>query len=237
VLRRSGKEYDMAVIGGGASGVSVALDAASRGMRVALFEADDFSSGTSSRSTKLLHGGLRYLKMGVFNLDIEQFKVVKEAIHERGHFFDQAPHISSQLPLMLPVYNTAMLAFYWIGIKMYDMFSDADHIKPSYIIGRDAVLAEFPALKRERLVGAVVYYDGQQDDSRMNVALALTAAAHGAHLLNHARVTKLLKSSEGEGAVCTGVRVRDTLTGEEFDVRAKVRPLDYGSRRLDDGDR
>ena len=214
----------MLVIGGGASGVSVALDAASRGLSVALVEAEDFSSGTSSRSTKLLHGGLRYLKMGVFDLDIEQIRVVSEAVKERNHFFEKAPHLSTQIPLMLPVYNTAALLFYWAGIQVYDWFAGSGHIKPSYVIGRNAVIDKFPNLRRGRLAGAIVYYDGQQNDSRMNVSIALTAAAFGAHMLNHVRVTNILKRrDEAAGRdVCSGVHVQDTLTGEQWDIAAKV---------------
>ena len=221
---RSGKTYDVVIVGGGASGVSVAMDAVSRGLSVALVEANDFSAGTSSRSTKLLHGGLRYLKMGVFNADPEQFRVVREAVHERNHFFDKAPHLSSQVALMMPVYNTVELLFYWFGIQVYDWFAGTGHIKPSYIIGRNATLAKFPTLKRERLAGAIVYYDGQQNDSRMNVALALTAAAHGANVINHVRVTGIAKHQDTatQHEQCAGVHVTDTLTGDSWTIPAKA---------------
>ena len=121
------EEFDVLVIGGGATGAGCALDAATRGLKTAMVEADDFSSGTSSRSTKLIHGGLRYLQKAIMKLDYEQYKMVKEALHERGNLLDIAPHLSFPLPIMLPVYKLWQLPYYWAGIKAYDFVSGKEN--------------------------------------------------------------------------------------------------------------
>ncbi|CAG8693375.1 1234_t:CDS:2, partial [Racocetra fulgida] len=190
VLKRSDKskdnEFDLLIIGGGATGTGAALDAATRGLKVALVERDDFASGTSSRSTKLIHGGVRYLEKAVYQLDYEQYKLVREALHERATFLHIAPYLKA--------------------------------MGNSYYVSRDKVLEEFPWLKKDNLVGAIVYYDGQHNDARMNVALALTAISHGATVANHVEVTHLLKNENGK---IVGARVRDNLNGEEWDVKSK----------------
>ncbi|XP_075140584.1 glycerol-3-phosphate dehydrogenase, mitochondrial isoform X2 [Leptodactylus fuscus] len=217
------KEFDVLVIGGGATGCGCALDAVTRGLKTALVERDDFSSGTSSRSTKLIHGGVRYLQKAIMRLDVEQYKLVKEALHERANLLEIAPHLSAPLPIMLPVYKWWQMPYYWVGIKAYDLVAGSQCLKTSYVLSKSKALELFPMLQKDRLVGAIVYYDGQHNDARMNLAIALTAARYGAATANYTEVVGLLKKTDlesGTERVC-GARCRDVLTGQEFNVRAK----------------
>lgn len=216
-------EFDVLIVGGGATGSGCALDAVTRNLKTALVERSDFSSGTSSRSTKLIHGGVRYLQKAIMNLDYEQYMMVKEALHERANLLDIAPHLSAPLPIMLPVYKWWQLPYYWAGIKMYDLVAGIHCLKSSYVLSKTKALEYFPMLKRDKLVGAIVYYDGQHNDSRMNLAIALTAARHGAAIANYTEVVHLLKKTDpvtGTARVC-GARCRDIITGQEFNVHAK----------------
>ncbi|XP_017296735.1 glycerol-3-phosphate dehydrogenase, mitochondrial isoform X2 [Kryptolebias marmoratus] len=215
---RDAEEFDVLVIGGGATGAGCALDAVTRNLKTALVERSDFSSGTSSRSTKLIHGGVRYLQKAVMQLDYEQYLMVKEALHERANLLEIAPHLSAPLPIMLPVYKWWQLPYYWAGIKMYDLVAGIHCLKSSYVLSKSRALELFPMLKKDRLVGAIVYYDGQHNDARMNLAIALSAARHGAAVANYTEVVRLLKTEEQK--VC-GARCRDVITGQEFDVKAK----------------
>ncbi|MCL4121508.1 UNVERIFIED_CONTAM: hypothetical protein GTU68_006897, partial [Idotea baltica] len=176
-------------------GAGCALDAVSRGLKTALVEREDFASGTSSRSTKLIHGGVRYLQKAILSLDLEQYNMVKEALHERANLLDIAPHLSYPLPIMLPVYKWWQLPYYWAGIKMYDFVAGSKCIKSSYAISKERALELFPMLKRDKLVGAIVYYDGQHNDSRMNLSIALTATRLGATISNYVSVTDLVKKT------------------------------------------
>ncbi|KAI9338212.1 FAD dependent oxidoreductase-domain-containing protein [Obelidium mucronatum] len=241
-------EFDILICGGGATGVGCALDAATRGLKVALVERDDFSSGTSSRSTKLVHGGVRYLEKAVKELDIEQYKLVVEALHERSVFLKIAPYLSYQLPIMLPVYSYWKMPYYYVGAKAYEFLAGKEGISRSYFLGKRKALEAFPMLKSDDLVGAMVYYDGAHNDSRMNVAIALTAVAHGAVLANHVEVIQLLKKPRttllghkgfGDQEIC-GAVVRDTITGKSWTVKAKgvinaTGPFSDGLRKLDTG--
>ncbi|NXS52738.1 GPDM protein, partial [Brachypteracias leptosomus] len=234
-------EFDVLVIGGGATGCGCALDAVTRGLKTALLERDDFSSGTSSRSTKLIHGGVRYLQKAIMNLDLEQYKIVKESLEERANLLEIAPHLSAPLPIMLPVYKWWQLPYYWFGIKLYDMVAGSQCLKSSYVLSKSRALELFPMLRKDHLVGAIVYYDGQHNDARMNLAIALTAARYGAATANYTEVLRLLKSRDpagGKERVC-GVRCRDVLTGQEFDVKAKcvinaTGPFTDSVRKMDD---
>eukprot|EP00071_Canis_lupus_P015578 XP_005640453.1 glycerol-3-phosphate dehydrogenase, mitochondrial [Canis lupus familiaris] len=208
-------EFDILVIGGGATGCGCALDAVTRGLKTALVERDDFSSGTSSRSTKLIHGGVRYLQKAIMKLDIEQYRMVKEALHERANLLEIAPHLSAPLPIMLPIYKWWQLPYYWVGIKLYDLVAGSNCLKSSYVLSKSRALEHFPMLQKDKLVGAIVYYDGQHNDARMNLAIALTAARYGAATANYMEVVSLLKEAEphtGRQRVC-GARCRDVLTG------------------------
>ncbi|KAH0559151.1 hypothetical protein GP486_004312 [Trichoglossum hirsutum] len=217
--------YDLLIIGGGATGSGVALDAVTRGLKVAMVERDDFSSGTSSKSTKLVHGGVRYLEKAVRDLDYNQYKLVKEALRERKYFLDTAPHLSMWLPIMLPIYQWLKAPYYWIGVKCYDLLAGAENIESSYFLTRSKALDAFPMLKRKGLVGALVYYDGAHNDSRMNVSLAMTAALYGATVVNHLEVTSLERDVSGK--LC-GATVKDLVAEkngrrpQEFKIKAKA---------------
>lgn len=221
----SSEIYDLLVIGGGATGTGIALDAATRGLKVAIVERDDFSSGTSSKSTKLVHGGVRYLEKAVWNLDYNQYQLVKEALRERKSFLYTAPHLSSWLPIMLPLQAWWQAPYFWAGTKFYDLLAGSEGIESSYFLPRSKALEAFPMLKKENLIGALVYYDGQHNDSRMNISLAMTATLYGATTVNHLEVTNLEKDASGK---ITGAKVRDLIAdkdgkgnNEEFVVKAK----------------
>ncbi|XP_063237646.1 glycerol-3-phosphate dehydrogenase, mitochondrial [Bacillus rossius redtenbacheri] len=231
------ESFDVLVVGGGASGAGCALDATTRGLKTALVEWDDFASGTSSRSTKLIHGGVRYLQKAIMQLDLEQYRMVKEALHERANMLQSAPHLSHPLPIMLPVYTYWQIPYFWFGIKMYDLVAGSKMVKSSYYLSKKDALELFPMLRGDKLCGAIVYYDGQMDDARMNLAVAMTATRHGATLANHVKVLQLHK----EGGRLSGARVRDELTGKEWDVRAKcvvnaTGPFTDSLRKMDDPD-
>ncbi|KAI9793528.1 MAG: mitochondrial glycerol-3-phosphate dehydrogenase [Peltula sp. TS41687] len=218
--------YDLLVIGGGATGSGIALDAVTRGLKVALVERDDFASGTSSKSTKLVHGGVRYLEKAVWELDFNQYKLVKEALRERKYFLETAPHLSMWLPIMLPIENWWKAPYYWAGTKFYDLLAGKENIESSYFLTKSKALDAFPMLKKDNLFGALVYYDGAHNDSRMNVSLAITAALYGATVVNHMEVTALEKDASGR---LNGARMKDLIVekngkhSEEFSVKAKAR--------------
>ncbi|OAA33459.1 glycerol-3-phosphate dehydrogenase [Moelleriella libera RCEF 2490] len=234
-------EYDLLIIGGGATGTGIALDAVTRGLKVALVERDDFSAGTSSKSTKLVHGGVRYLEKAVWNLDYPQLELVIEALRERRGFLNIAPHLSVSLPILLPFNSWFQAPYMWAGCKMYDLLAGSQGLESSYLVSRNKAIEAFPLLKRDNLVGALVYYDGQHNDSRMNVSLALTAALYGATVLNHVEVTSLEKDARGK---IVGAQVRDVLgaDGSPFTVRAKgvvnaTGPFTDAIERMDDPQR
>uniref|UniRef100_A0A7N0UEU0 Glycerol-3-phosphate dehydrogenase n=1 Tax=Kalanchoe fedtschenkoi TaxID=63787 RepID=A0A7N0UEU0_KALFE len=224
VSSTSANPLDILVIGGGATGCGVALDAATRGLRVGLVEREDFSSGTSSRSTKLIHGGVRYLEKAVFNLDYGQLRLVFHALEERKQVIDNAPHLCHVLPCMTPCFNWFEVLYYWVGLKFYDLVAGARLLHLSRYYSADESVEQFPTLARKgngrNLKGTVVYYDGQMNDARLNVGLACTAALAGAAVLNHAEVISFLKD-EPSGRII-GARIRDNLSGREFDAHAKV---------------
>ncbi|MFT3902726.1 MAG: glycerol-3-phosphate dehydrogenase/oxidase [Niabella sp.] len=203
--------FDVLVIGGGASGLGTAVDGATRGYKTALLEAYDFAKATSSRSTKLVHGGVRYLAQGDVSL-------VKEALRERGLLEQNAPHLTKKQRFVIPNYKWIDGPFYTIGLKFYDMLSKKLSLGASYHINRKKTLELLPTVKPESLFGGVVYYDGQFDDSRLAVNLAQTAIEQGAVVTNYTKVTGLIKDN---GRV-VGVKVLDTIGNEEFEVRAKV---------------
>ncbi|KAL8811519.1 MAG: hypothetical protein Q9223_004080 [Gallowayella weberi] len=216
--------YDLLVIGGGATGAGIALDAATRGLKVAMVEREDFASGTSSKSTKLVHGGVRYLEKAVWDLDYNQYKLVKEALRERKYFLDTAPHLSNWLPIMIPVQKWWQAPYFWAGTKFYDFLAGSEGIESSYFLTKSRALDAFPMLKKENLFGALVYYDGAHNDSRMNVSIAMTAALYGATVVNHIEVTSLEKDANGK---LIGARVKDRVQekngekAQEFSVKAK----------------
>ncbi len=204
--------WSFIVIGGGATGVGVALDAAARGYRTLLLEQHDFGKGTSSRSTKLVHGGVRYLEQGNVSL-------VMEALKERGLLRQNAPHLVSELPFIVPSYAWWEGPFYGIGLKLYQSLSGKYGFGASKHLSKEETLARLPNIKTEGLRGGVVYYDGQFDDSRLLINLATTAVEQGATLLNYTPVTGLLKDADD---LVDGVQARDAESGREFTARAKV---------------
>ena len=211
-LRAHDGPWDMIVVGGGATGAGVAIDAATRGYSVLLLEQSDFGKGTSSRSTKLVHGGVRYLEQGNLSL-------VMEALKERGLLLQNAPHLVRNLAFVVPTYDWWESPFYGVGLKLYNLLAGKYGFGSSRILSREETLEHLPTIKTEGLRGGVVYYDGQFDDSRLLINLVTTAFEHGAVLLNYARVTGLAK--DGEGFV-DGVRFRDMETGEELAAEAQV---------------
>lgn len=232
---REGGPFDLLVIGGGATGCGVALDAASRGLKVALVEKGDFGSGTSSRSSKLLHGGVRYLERAVLHLDRAQFNLVREALRERGTLLEIAPHLCHPLPLVVPLYRLFELPYYYLGLKLYDLLAGSKGIGRSRLLRRGELFALAPSLRREGVRGGVLYYDAQFNDARMNLALALTAVAHGAVAANYLGATSLLF----ERGRVAGAMVREHFGGESWEIRASCvinacGPLCDLLRQLDD---
>ncbi|MGH8128070.1 MAG: glycerol-3-phosphate dehydrogenase/oxidase [Gammaproteobacteria bacterium] len=210
--------FDVLVIGGGATGTGTAFDAATRGLKVALVEAGDFASGTSSRSTKLVHGGVRYLESAVAHLDRAQFHLVREALAERATLLKIAPHLTHKLRTVAPVYSLKDALFYRFGLWLYDRAAGHASLGRSHFVSHKAMLRSFPALRRKGLRGGVAYYDGQFDDARMNVTLAASAAEAGAALANYVCVTGL----RDEGGRLSAATARDMIGGDEILIRARV---------------
>jgi glycerol-3-phosphate dehydrogenase len=204
-------DWDIVVIGGGATGLGCAVDAASRGYKTLLLEQVDFSKGTSSRSTKLVHGGVRYLQQGDVSL-------VFEALKERGLMLKNAPHLVTNQSFIIPTYDWWGGPFYTVGLKVYDLMAGKLGFGPSKHLSREEAIEALPTVEREGLKGGVIYQDGQFDDSRMAITLALTAVDYGATLLNYCKVTQLMKDVE----LISGVVAVDQETGEELKIRSKV---------------
>jgi glycerol-3-phosphate dehydrogenase len=211
-LRERQQPWDIAVIGGGATGMGVAVDAAARGFDVVLVEAHDFGKGTSSRSTKLVHGGVRYLEQGNVSL-------VMSALKERGLLRQNAPHLVHDLAFVVPNYSWWEAPFYGIGLKLYDLLAGKYGFGASRLLTREETLERLPALEPEELRGGVVYYDGQFDDARLLIHLAMTAAEQGATLVNYCPATGLLRDADG---YVNGLTARDEEAGEEFQIPARI---------------
>jgi glycerol-3-phosphate dehydrogenase len=206
------KPWDMIVVGGGATGVGVAIDAAARGYDVLLLEQSDFGKGTSSRSTKLAHGGVRYLEQGNIGL-------VMEALKERGRLLQNAPHLVWDLAFVVPNYDWWEAPFYGLGLKLYQLLAGKYGFGTSRILSREETLEYLPTLKTDGLRGGAVYYDGQFDDARLLIHMAVTAFEQGATLMNYVEVTGLTKDAQG---FLNGVHARDAETGHEFNAFARV---------------
>ena len=202
--------WDVVIIGGGATGLGIAVDAAARGHKTLLVEAYDFAKGTSSRATKLVHGGVRYLAQGNVSL-------VYEALHERGRLQANAPHLVKVLPHVVPAYQWYDMPFYGAGLLLYSILAGSLGFGMSRVISKREALRLAPTLTQRGLLGGVVYYDGQFDDSRLAVTLLRTAMDHGATLINHAPVTGLLHHN---GAIA-GVTVTDRFSGQVYTIHAK----------------
>jgi glycerol-3-phosphate dehydrogenase len=212
LARLADETFDVLVVGGGATGLGAAVDAAARGYRTALIEAEDFASATSSRSTKLIHGGVRYLQQGNVGL-------VREALRERTILRRNAPHLVDELAFVVPAYGAFELAYYAAGLAVYDLLAGATDFPRSRAVGAKRARALIPALAPERLRGAVVYHDGRFDDARLAIALARTAVDHGAAVANYVRATGFLRDANGR---VVGVTAIDRETGAALDVRARA---------------
>lgn len=203
--------FDFLVVGGGATGLGAAVDAAARGHKVALVEAHDFAKGTSSRSTKLVHGGVRYLRQGNISL-------VVEALKERGLLAANAPHLVHDLGFVIPTYKWWDGPFYGVGLKVYDTLAGRLGLGPSRVLGREETLERIPTIETEGLIGGVLYHDGQFDDARLAVELARTADRLGATVANYVRAVSVTK----RGGLVTGAVLRDEEGGGEFELRARA---------------
>ncbi len=213
VLREVGntRQWDLVVVGGGATGLGTALEATTRGHRTLLLEAEDFAKGTSSRSTKLVHGGVRYLQQG-------NVKLVLEALRERGRMLRNAPHLAHKRAFVIPAYAYWELPFYGVGLTMYDLLAGKERLGRSRVLSKRAVEAALPTVDRKALKGGILYYDGQFDDARFAITLLRTLFDQGGTALNYARVIGLLKSN----GTISGVVTEDRETGERFDCPAKT---------------
>ena len=205
------REFDIIVIGGGATGLGCAIDAASRGYRTLLLEKNDFAKGTSSRSTKLVHGGVRYLAQG-------NIRLVKEALIERGRLLLNAPHVCHTLSFVLPSYKWWQKWYYGIGLWVYEFLSGKFSLGKTKMLSKNKTLRYLPDLAVRNLTGGILYYDGQFDDSRLAINLAQTAVDYGAVVINYCGVTGFVKS----GNSIAGVHAKDEINGKEFTLKAKV---------------
>lgn len=204
-------EFDCLIIGGGATGSGAAHDAALRGLKVALLEKNDFASGTSSRSTKLIHGGVRYLSQFHFGL-------IREALTERRHLLTNAPHLVKPLKFVLPCYKFYEKPYYSIGLTLYDILAGDSGLPGHKAISKSSTVLEFASIKKENLKGAITYYDSQFNDSRLNVLISRSAKKEGAVVLNRMEVLSFLK----ENGKLKGAIVSDRLTGRQYKLHSKV---------------
>ena len=209
-LNETSAVWDIIVIGGGATGLGAALESVSRGYQTLLLEQADFSQGTSSRSTKLIHGGVRYLQQGNISL-------VLEALRERGLLFHNAPHLVQHQSFIVPNYGWWEGPFYGIGLKLYDVLAGKLGLEPSRILSREETLERIPTVEPEGLRGGVIYFDGQFDDARLAVTLAKTAETLGGCIINYAKVVSLIK----ENKMICGVKAKDLETGREYEIKGR----------------
>ncbi|HNA62422.1 MAG TPA: glycerol-3-phosphate dehydrogenase/oxidase [Rhabdochlamydiaceae bacterium] len=211
MIKTLNKDWDILIIGGGATGLGAAVDAAARGFKTLLLEQHDFAKGTSSRSTKLIHGGLRYLQQGNIGL-------VTEALRERGLLCENAPHLVHHLPFLVPLYKWWEGPFYGIGLKVYDLLAGELGLEPSRHLSRQQTMQAIPTVEKAGLRGGALYYDGQFDDARLAITLAQTASDQGATVLNYFEVTSLIKKK----GVIEGVQATDHETGKVYKLKAKA---------------
>ncbi len=209
---RARKDWDFIIIGGGATGVGCAVDAAARGFSVLLLEQSDFGKGTSSRSTKLVHGGVRYLAQG-------NLALVREALKERGLLLKNAPHLVYRQAFVIPVYSYWDKFFYGAGLKSYNLLSGKYGFGKSEILSVEETIERLPNIKKDGLYGGILYFDGQFDDTRLLINLVRTAAEYGAVMLNYARIFALNKDDDGK---VDGAAIYDEISGEVFLAKAKV---------------
>ncbi|HEV7379729.1 MAG TPA: FAD-dependent oxidoreductase, partial [Dyadobacter sp.] len=212
-------EFDICIVGAGASGAGCALDAALRGYKVALIDRQDFASETSSKSTKLIHGGVRYLEQAFKKLDFAQLKQVRHGLEERHLVLSNAPHLARPLALVTPVNSWIEGLYFTIGLKMYDSFASDDTLPKSRWLKKSELLKDVPTLNRNNIHSAVLYYDGQLDDARYCLALAQSAAEAGAVVANYIEVKGFDKSEQGK---LKAVQVLDRRSGKSLSIRTKL---------------
>ncbi|MBK7807456.1 MAG: glycerol-3-phosphate dehydrogenase/oxidase [Saprospiraceae bacterium] len=205
------EKWDIVIIGGGATGLGAALDAASRGFKTLCIEKTDFSKGTSSRSTKLIHGGVRYLEQG-------NFSMVRSALMERWFLLKNAPFTTKKIPFILPVYSWWRYIYYGFGLMLYDLLSGKFSIGKTKFLKKETVIAKIPQIRQQSLKGGIQYYDGQFDDSQICISLARTAISKGATVINHMSAENFLY----EGSNISGIQLRDTLYNKIYEVRSKT---------------
>lgn len=211
-LKKQKEPWDIVVIGGGATGLGIAVDSASRGYKTLLLEQHDFAKGTSSRSTKLVHGGVRYLQQGDISL-------VLEALKERGLMIQNAPHLVKNQAFIIPNYEWWDGPFYQVGLKVYDLMSGKLGIGSSKRLSKEETVEHIPTIDQNGLKGGVVYYDGQFDDARMALSLAKTAKQYNGVVLNYFEVTGLSKNDEG---IIKGVKAKDLESGKHYSIDART---------------
>ncbi len=204
-------EWDIAIIGGGATGLGCAVDAASRGYKTLLVEQYDFGKGTSGKSTKLVHGGVRYLAQG-------NIKLVMEALRERAYLLRNAPHVTKALAFVVPVYSLRDKLFYGIGLKMYDLLAGNLSLGKTRWLNKDQTLQHLQGINSKNLYGGILYYDGQFDDTRLAVALAVTAAEQGAAVINYCKAENFIKTNNK----ISGVTIHDTVNDTSYTINAKA---------------
>ncbi len=215
----SGQQFDLCVIGGGATGSACALDAQLRGIRTVLLEAEDFAGATSSAATKIIHGGVRYLEEAIKGADLQEYHVLVRALYERVRMLENAPHLTRKLEFLVPGYHWIDVAYLDVGLKIYDWLAGPGRISPSKYLSQEETLKRMPGLNQKGLVGSVAYADGQFDDARYNITLVQTFSEAGGNTLNYARVTDFKREAGGK---ISGVVVKDQLTEETFTVNAKA---------------
>ncbi|HLN55312.1 MAG TPA: FAD-dependent oxidoreductase, partial [Bacteroidales bacterium] len=209
---KQGTTWDIIIIGGGATGLGIALDAASRGYKTLLLEQSDFAKGTSSRSTKLVHGGVRYMAQG-------DLMLVMEALHERGILLRNASHLTFNQEFVIPVYTKFDVIKYTAGLKFYDLLAGRLSLGRSYFMNKQETVRRLPLIRKKGLKGSIVYHDGQFDDSRLAIALAAQTLRHGGVVLNYCSVTGFEKNSEGR---ITGLTAVDKLSGESYSFKTRL---------------
>ena len=210
-IENPGTNWDFVIIGGGATGVGTAIEAASRGYKVLLVEQSDFGKATSSRSTKLVHGGVRYLRQGNISL-------VLDALKERSIMRRNAPHLVHDRSFIIPVYHWWEGPFYWLGLKLYDWLAGKESFGPSKLLSKEDTLKHIPTIEQKGLRGGVIYHDGQFDDARMLINMVQTAAEQGATLLNYAKATGIIKRN----SLINGIEIIDLETNSIYKIHAKV---------------
>lgn len=218
IRRLTSELFDIVIIGGGATGSGISLDASLRGLKVGLVESGDFASGASSRSTKLIHGGVRYLETAIRHLDLKQFQLVIEGLKERAILLKIAPHLTHPLSMIIPMHTKFQTAYYFAGMKMYEILAGRRSIGATTFVSKNLVLEEFPYLDSQNLVGGIQLFDGQFDDARMNISIILSAQEEGAAVANYVEAEGFIKK---DGRLI-GLHVKDSLNGELLQIHAKV---------------